>query len=276
MASVFRWLVTWLLSVSLAAAIRNIGKATGFSNYTLGHTEFSPRRIFVMRHGLKEANVKGTVNFGLKLLPEAYAPLLATRNFWKERGAHFDYVYASPFVRTRQTANAMVDADDIDIKLDPGLSENLHPKNGLRGMRWEDLLAKIEEDVKANQESEPLVKMSELKPDEPETSKYSATMARAALFIDRLLAKMPKGTSALLVSHGGPSFGLINYLLTGNIDPYDHTKLADMGSVTELEELPDGAGWRVVGASTPVEAAEDWGIRWADGEAAKGGDTKIL
>jgi broad specificity phosphatase PhoE len=246
------------------------------------------RRIFIARHGKKQDNTPQADNFGLELLPEAYEPLAVLRAFLDtHNGVEFSTVLSSPFLRCRQTASAL---SSCDIGLEPGLSESLNVKCGLRDGSGVAgplalLVAKmnvvLSERCPQRTEHKPLVTTQELEKDEPEKANPQS-MVRAAKLVARLQTLHGRDDGAfpmLLVTHGCPSFGLVRAFVDGTTTPpvYDSSKIPEMGSVTVLEQGAGGpSDWRVVGSLCPRLAHDGvWECCWR-AQAAGGADASKL
>lgn len=90
-----------------------------------------PRSIFIARHGHRQdmadehwhKTAARPLDPGLSDLGLLQARELAKRL----RGCAIDHIFASPFLRTVQTASAVADAIDCDIKVEQGICEWLNP-----------------------------------------------------------------------------------------------------------------------------------------------------
>lgn len=235
-----------------------------------------PTRVFyVMRHGRKDDNVPGRDNFQIQLTDEGREGIAAVQRCLRARGARFDVVLCSPFLRCRQTA-AIVSPERAP-DLEPGLSEVLGDAHGLRdGSGGSGGIAKlagrIRELLRIQGSGEPLVVAEELERDE-ENPAFMQCMKRCAVLVQRLERKYETG-HVLLVTHGGTSFGIIQALTRRKVVPFDKAQCPEMGSVTQVEEV-DGR-WRVVGSTFPAAArGGGWECRW-EGRASGGADVAKL
>merc|ERR1711990_82311 len=90
----------------------------------------SARRVFVIRHGIKQKNTPELDNFTLSITPEGFDALASLDAFLKKEGVSFKRSICSPYLRTRQTSNAI--CDPSLLRLEPGCSEALDDAHGLR------------------------------------------------------------------------------------------------------------------------------------------------
>jgi len=232
--------------------------------------EATPRRsVYVMRHGIKQDNIPGRLNFELELLPEGLDGCQALQTFFEAHHIQFGMVLVSPWLRCRQTAAVV--APHVSAVPEPGLSEVLTAWNGLRGSSLDAVVARVQSMMDAAGVV-PLVSTSELRQDADNT--FPRTMSRAACFVQRLTDEQFVDGPLLLVTHGGTAVGIIEALLTGSEGTWDKARLPDMGSVTHLEHA-DGR-WFVVGSAVPVRNADGaWDCRWSRGTAVVGDAFKL-
>ncbi|CAK0893257.1 unnamed protein product [Prorocentrum cordatum] len=117
-----------------AAAVAAAAAACGACRLRRRHwsrRRAGPTRVFyVMRHGRKDDNVPDRDNFKIQLTEEGREGMAAVQRCLRARGARFDAVLCSPFLRCRQTA-AIV-SPEVAPELEPGLSEVLSDAHGLR------------------------------------------------------------------------------------------------------------------------------------------------
>ena len=86
--------------------------------------ELRPRRIYVVRHGLKEDSTIGKGNFDLELTSAGLDALSIVKRYL-DADADIAIALCSPLFRRRQTASALM--PPARIALEPGLSEELCP-----------------------------------------------------------------------------------------------------------------------------------------------------
>lgn len=243
-----------------------------------GCREIGQRRVFVMRHGIKEENVHGTNNMQLQLLPEGEEALAALREFLHQRGLQFSTVLCSPYLRCRQTVDCILPPGNVvPVVLEPGLAEVLNSNHGMRGYdSIETLKAEIQQLLLSSGGPSPVVKASALVLDDEDTftprgvtriaeGLYLETMHRAHCVAQALVQRVEVGQSVLCVGHGASCFGLLEALVTGAPgERFDKQKMLDMTAMAELEET--SSGWRLVGTMLPRRTAVGiWEVQWSDG-----------
>ena len=231
------------------------------------------RRLYVVRHGQKESNKEDSDNFELSLLPEASESLGALHKYLDAAGIHFDAMLSSPFRRCRQTASIL--APSCTLTVEPGLSECLNEKTGLRdGSAAPPTLSKIVRRIEKLMEIQntpaPLIAAKELERDVDDT--FLQCMQRSCRFVERLSTAHVQHSDLLLVGHGASSIGLINACLRGKAFPFLGTGCPPMGSMTVLEEIESGSGglggFRAVGHILTVPGkGGGWSCQWGDGPA---------
>ncbi|CAK0893256.1 unnamed protein product [Prorocentrum cordatum] len=201
-----------------AAAVAAAAAACGACRLRRRHwsrRRAGPTRVFyVMRHGRKDDdNVPDRDNFKIQLTEEGREGMAAVQRCLRARGARFDAVLCSPFLRCRQTA-AIV-SPEVAPELEPGLSEVLSDAHGLRdgsgGSGGIALLAgRVRDLMRTHGRGEPLVAAGELERDE-DVGALMQCMRRCAVLVERLERKYKAG-HVLLVTHGGTAFGIIQAL----------------------------------------------------------------
>lgn len=238
------------------------------------------RRIFVVRHGLKEDGFREKVNLGIRLHPTAYEGISTVRVFFAAREQPFGQILCSPMLRCRQTAEALFPG--LDVYIEPGLVECLEDWAALYGQPGPDPVAQLghlRPQIEALVDIDlhaPLMPTSTLNPEHDHGCNRLAQFAWILKERQDLFARGP----LVLVTHGSPSFALIEALRdTSNciIPVFDKSRMPEMASVTELVEEPDGS-WRVVGNACPSQdlGTGAWRCDWTDGAAAAGADhTKL-
>ncbi len=84
-------------------------------------------RLILLRHAETEANVNGIWHGALDapLTPLGEAQVVATtrRLLEIDRESPIDHIYVSPLARAQRTAQALAKAIEIDVRIEPGLSE---------------------------------------------------------------------------------------------------------------------------------------------------------
>jgi len=249
-----------------------------------------PRRVCIMRHGLKEENVLGKDNFSLPLTVKGKQALAELAAFCDGLEVRFGRALCSPYLRCRETAEALVHLVSSGcIELEPGLCEVMSNRTGLRnarGLLGDEALARLrprlEEVMRAEggpQSAKPLFNCSELEHDSVEQGPEACrqVVERGLALVHRFSDEHFAGGTLLLVTHGGPCKALISGFLDGEVQPYNKYKLPEMGSMTFLEQRGPGGPWRVVGNVTPGETPDgSWELRWHRGRASDSGDVAKL
>ena len=110
---------TLLLGICVAVALYVCRRATRL---------LKRRRLYVMRHGIKQENLLSRDNYSTELRPEGIKALAVLRTYLDEHGVRFASTLSSPFLRCRQTAEVLVPHHQIE----PGLAETLNDRCGLR------------------------------------------------------------------------------------------------------------------------------------------------
>eukprot|EP00928_Gymnodinium_smaydae_P044383 TRINITY_DN29610_c0_g1_i1.p1 TRINITY_DN29610_c0_g1~~TRINITY_DN29610_c0_g1_i1.p1 ORF type:complete len:312 (+),score=60.27 TRINITY_DN29610_c0_g1_i1:108-938(+) len=241
------------------------------------------RRVYIMRHGVKQENVLTRDNFTTELVGEGLAALAALRLYLDAHGVAFRTVLSSPFLRCRQTAAALAPRHLVE----PGLSEVLSEKCGLRDGSGLDLLQHpdavpaalarirrlIEAVVDEHGGGSPVLSVAELEKDDKGNV---SSMRRAVRLACRLRQRSADAFPMLLVTHGCASYGLLRAFLGDALPLWNHDLCPPMGAISCLEE-DDAGTWHVVGS---VRAARDdggnWECRWTAGQAAAGADPAQL
>ena len=263
---------TLLLGICVAVALYVCRRATRL---------LKRRRLYVMRHGIKQENLLSRDNYSTELRPEGIKALAVLRTYLDEHGVRFASTLSSPFLRCRQTAEVLVPHHQIE----PGLAETLNDRCGLRdGSGGSGTLARVVQLVQATVEGcardklprkwSPLVSASELERDEGSHNPQS--MARARKLVDRLKVRCPLDGDwpILLVTHGCAAHGIIQACLhPGQVPTWDKSFCPPMGAMTVLETSDGGGSWSIVGTVCPVlrsrgSATGDddaWECRWSAG-----------
>eukprot|EP00931_Biecheleriopsis_adriatica_P060676 TRINITY_DN36450_c0_g1_i2.p1 TRINITY_DN36450_c0_g1~~TRINITY_DN36450_c0_g1_i2.p1 ORF type:complete len:307 (-),score=46.60 TRINITY_DN36450_c0_g1_i2:386-1306(-) len=237
------------------------------------------RRVFIVRHGLKEDGYAEKLNFTVKLHTEADQGIDQVRRFFIERGQSFGKVLCSPFLRCRKTAEALL--PNAEIIIEPGLSECMVHWAGLKGQLGETPAAQVAnlilqiDPLLNSQTHKPLLQVSELSPEDDFGCSRLARVAWELKSRRDIFAHGP----LVLVTHGSPAFALVEALLDSSnsiIPVFDRKRMPEMGSITELAEQPNGT-WRVVGNACPFQHTSGvWDCKWTSGAAAEGADCTKL
>jgi len=218
--------------------------------------------------------VPGRDNFSTQLTAEGREGTQELRSFFDAHGVHFGKVLCSPFLRCRQTA-AILAPGPPEPCLEPGLCEVLDEAHGLRdgvgGGTLTGLVARVAE-LRVSTGGEPLFAVSELQRDEDDT--FMQSMLRSLELVKRLTAEHFTGGPVLLLTHGGPAFGIVHALLHGEAVPFDKDRMPEMGCVMQFEERE--GQWIAVGYVMPVRRADGaWECHWRRG-VASGADHRLL
>ena len=139
------------------------------------------------------------------------------------------HIFASPFLRTIQTATEVARVLDLPIKLEAGICEWLNPY-------WMDETPETQ-DREWLARQYPLIDwnyQSCIEPQYPETE--TQLYQRTAKTIDRLVAKFSE--DILIVGHGGSVLGTTRGLVTGN-----PTFKVSLCSLTKLIKYDDN--WKI-------------------------------
>jgi len=232
------------------------------------------RRVFVIRHGVKEENRPDRDNFELSLTPEGLEALASLNAFLKKEGISFKRSLCSPYLRTRQTSKAI--CDESLMRVEPGCSEALDEAHGLRdgsgGSELSTFVAKVHKVMASEgiQGVPSIVSTEELQREVD--NDHSIAMERTALLVERL-KESDECDDLLIVSHGSPAYGIIQAFITGSAAVFNKADIPLMGGLTQLEEV-DGS-WKIVRSVVPVRTEGGWHCNWKDG-AATGADVRDL
>lgn len=245
------------------------------------------RRIYVMRHGVKQENIPTRDNFTTELVADGLDGLAALADYLEAHQIRFATCLCSPFLRCRQTAAALVPRCTIE----PGCSESLNDKCGLRDgsggpgpiERVRSLVQAVVDEQQQKGDRPPLIGSHELVKDEQGSPPNAQCMQRAHTLARRLQATYTEEAAypMLLVTHGCPCHGLVQSLLNGGseVPRWESDKCPPMGAITVLEEAEEAGGaWRLVGSVLAVRDDADggWEVRWRAGRACRGADPSKL
>lgn len=191
------------------------------------------QRIWIVRHGNRE----DFQNPGwAKTAPRPYDPALSADGETQAKevglslqGEQIDLVFASPFLRTIQTASHIADALNLAVCLEPGIGEILPNVQSVPELLPDDVLRqkfpRIDEDY-ATENYLPYPESSD------EGHKRSALAARA------LTERFPD-KNLVMVTHGAPVVGIVRGL-TGLTDRIT----VPLCCIFTLKR--NGSGWDVV------------------------------
>lgn len=190
--------------------------------------------IWIARHATRIDNVDPAWKASA---PRPFDPHLAEQGMLEAKllaerlaGEAIDAVYASPFLRTVQTATAVADAVDAPLRIEPGLCEWLQDV-------WFDGVPTLMPDVDLGWRCDRLDASyrSPMSMKYPET--WDCVMTRTAEAIARLTATRE---NVMLVAHGASVIGCVAALLEGSTAHQPPTPLACLYKLVRQGDGP----WR--------------------------------
>ena len=186
-------------------------------------------RIYLTRHGETEYNKRkiemGQLDIPLSKRGTSQAERLAARL----QETSLSAIYASPLKRSMQTANAIADAQGLDIETRDGLKERSYGE-----MEGKDT-ALIREQLDETGQN-----WSEWKPPGGETRAEATARAQPVL---EELAQQHQDEKIAVVAHSGMNKGLITSFICGNPN-FGHRVTQGLTCVNEIEYKGNGE-WRV-------------------------------
>ncbi len=194
------------------------------------------QRIWIVRHGNREDFQKPG---WAKTAERPYDPALSADGETQAREVGLslrnepvDYIFASPFLRTIQTANHIADALDLPVCLEPGIGEILPEVQCMPAILSREERARRFPRIDWNYNAGGLLSY-------PESS--DAGHKRAAATAHALTARYPE-KNLLMVTHGAPVVGIVKGLtgLTERIT----VPLCCIFTLQRNDE-----GWRIVQSS---------------------------
>ncbi len=154
------------------------------------------KTLYLIRHGQSQANAEGRVQGWLDspLSPLGMAQARQVAQRLAAEGVEFFAVYSSPLERAAETARAITDTLGCPLYFNDGLREiNTGPLSGLTG---EEIAARYPERHRAYLQNQPL-------PPIPGVETEAEFLRRVAAALDTILAHLPDGQTAGVVTHGG-------------------------------------------------------------------------
>lgn len=181
--------------------------------------------LWVVRHGLRIDFIDDN---WVKTAKNPYNPPLAPKGFLQAEEAalrleseKIDYIFASPFLRTLQTANIIAEKVGLDFNVEPGLTEWLKPSE--YGCMPDLYNLK---DLKLDFPHINLNYKPYVIPEYPETKEALDDRAKEA--VNKIISKYK--ANVLLISHGSPIKSIFKALL--DYEPEDYQT---MGSVSRFD-----------------------------------------
>ena len=144
------------------------------------------------------------------------------------------------------------------VAIEPGLSESLGGKSGLRdgsnNGTIEKLVSRVQSAVDADAAS-PLVGASELQAEE--TAVNPQCMLRCHKLVQRLLRthKAAEDYPMLLVGHGASGWGVVQSFLHDAVPTWDKKLCWPMTTCVVLEDDESGS-WHIVGHALPIRTED--------------------
>lgn len=181
-------------------------------------------RIFIVRHGESYSNVQGKIMSAtdLPLTEKGIKQAEAARAYMEKETLNFQYVFSSPLIRARQTAE-IINKNRAKISLRDDLREIELGK--LEGLDWEEKMVRYPDVCLAGN-------LSKARP--PGDESLEDVIVRCRPFIQDLPKGKAEDDNILIVSHGVTIRVLINCIL-GKPDHFaDYINWADNTGVSEI------------------------------------------
>lgn len=196
-------------------------------------------KLYFVRHGESTGNEQG-------IHQDSQTPL-STKGLQQAEelaqrfeSIHIDSVLCSPFVRTKQTAEAIIKSKNIEVGFDDRLVETKRPTE-IEGKSIHDPdVLKIKEEIKINNDNPDWYYSDEEKP--------ADVMKRVADFLTDV--KQRKEESILIVTHGEAIRTVVLLMMYGeeaNVHMWEHFKSFLWVSNTAITLLSDHDGtWKLI------------------------------
>lgn len=182
-------------------------------------------QLYIMRHAESLSNVGGRMISvtDMELTPRGMAQAQRARQHINQ---NFDFVFTSPLLRARQTAEIL--AGQAKIVICDELKEmNL---GVLEGLTWEEVAQNFPQIDTGRALSTISIPMGE---------SYDCVQSRCQSFIANSLSGLPEDACVLIVTHGITKRILVNSLLNKLPECVDHLNWCDNTSYSIIEISPE-------------------------------------
>lgn len=209
-----------------------------------------PQKIWIVRHGNREDF--GNPNWARDaerphdpaLSPDGERQAEEMANVLQNEPIR--HIFASPFLRTVQTAHAAAEALELPVKLEPGIGEILSLQEQPQILPLEAHLARF---PRVDPHYRPVGRLAYPEPE--------AKGLRRAAETAQTLADLHPGQNLLLVTHAAPVVGIVRHL-TG----HQQRISVPLCAIFILER--DGDGWRLIQQADVSHLSDQTtSIRWA-------------
>lgn len=183
--------------------------------------------IYVMRHAESLSNVGGRMisTTDMELTPKG---LQQAEQAKRHVNRDFDFIFTSPLLRAKQTAEVMAGNAEI-VVCDELVEMNL---GALEGLTWEEIARDFPQIDTSSSLSATLF---------PQGESFNDTLSRCKNFIANSLSGLSGDASVLIVTHGITKRVLVNLLLERAPKWVDHLDWCDNTSYSVIELSPEAS-----------------------------------